>query len=91
MWPITIDGKILTAALGIRCAAPRGMGDMDRKKHDVDIIERVLGGAWERGSRSDSGTRHLAIEVPAGGEGATPYTVELTIGLPPDDFDRRSS
>jgi hypothetical protein len=64
------------------------MGDVDRKKHDVDIIERVLGNIREGGGAPEESTRLLDVEVPWLG-GSTRSTVELTVGLPsesrPDD------
>jgi hypothetical protein len=70
------------------------MGDVDRKKHDVDIIERVLGNIREGGGAPEESTRLLDVEVPWFG-GSTRSTVELTVGLPaesrphPDDDRRR--
>lgn len=58
-----------------------GMGDVDRKKHDVDVIERVLGGAGADVTTTDRSTRLLDIEVPWF-DGMKSSTVELTIGLP---------
>jgi hypothetical protein len=57
------------------------MGDVDRKKHDVDVIERVLGGAGGDDNSGDRSTRLLDVEVPWFG-GSVPSTVELTVGLP---------
>jgi hypothetical protein len=62
------------------------MGDLDRRKHDVDIIERVLGGI--RDSGSDGRTRVVDVEVPSSGESPAP-TLELTIGLEDSNSDRR--
>jgi hypothetical protein len=65
------------------------MGDVDRRKHDVDVIERVLGGVGGEtgsGDRSTTGpgdqsTPLLDIDVPWFG-GSMHSTVELTVGLP---------
>jgi hypothetical protein len=69
------------------------MGDVDRKKHDVDVIERVLGGAGADVAPYDRSTPLLDVEVPCPG-GFKSSTVELTVGLPeearysPPDRDR---
>ena len=57
------------------------MGDVDRKKHDVDVIERVLGGAGADGGANDHSTPLLDVEIPWFG-GSKSSTVELTVGLP---------
>ena len=63
------------------------MGDLDRRKHDVDIIERVLGGI--RDSRQTDGrTRIVDVDLPWGGDSPSP-TLELTIGLDDSESDRR--
>jgi hypothetical protein len=59
------------------------MGDVDRKKHDVDVIERVLGGAGTDDRPNDRSTPLLDIDVPWFG-GSMHSTVELTVGLPSD-------
>jgi hypothetical protein len=68
------------------------MGDLDRKKHDLDVIERVLGGVRDTGNSAEKSTRLISVEVPWLG-GSTRSTLELTVGLssdsPPDaDRDR---
>ena len=72
------------------------MGGVDRKKHDVDVIERVLGGLDEDDSGHRQSTSLLDVDVPWFG-GTKHSTVELTVGLPsesrppsPDDDKRRS-
>lgn len=60
--------------------------DLDRRKHDVDIIERVLGGIRESGL-SDRRTRVVDVEVP--GDPDEHSTLELTIGLDDSESDRR--
>lgn len=57
------------------------MADVDRKKHDVDVIERVLGGAGGDVTAADRSTPLLDVEVPWF-DGTKPSTVELTVGLP---------
>lgn len=59
------------------------MGDVDRKKHDVDVIERVLGGTGADVGAHDHSMPLLDVEVPWFG-GSKPSTVELTVGLPED-------
>jgi hypothetical protein len=53
------------------------MGDLDCRKHDVDVIERVLGGVRDR-LMDDESTR--VIDVPAGERS----TVELTVSIAED-------
>jgi hypothetical protein len=73
------------------------MGDVDRKKHDVDVIERVLGGLGEDERGHGQSTRLLDVDVPWYG-GTKHSTVELTVGLPSesrspstDDDDGRAT
>ena len=61
------------------------MGGVDRKKHDVDIIERVLGHVRDGAGHDDQSTNLLDVEVPWFG-GSTRSTVELTVGLPSESF-----
>ena len=56
------------------------MGDVDRKKHDVDVIERVLGGVRDTDPSSETSTRLLDVEVPWFG-GSMQSTVEMTVGF----------
>jgi hypothetical protein len=63
------------------------MGDVDRKKHDVDVIERVLGGAGADDGPDDRSTPLLDVEVPWFG-GVKSSTVELTVGLPEESRSR---
>jgi hypothetical protein len=67
--------------------------DLDRRKHDVDVIERVLGGIRDSGSsESEVRTRVLDVDddLPWAG-GSVHRTVELTIGIDDTDSDRRRS
>jgi hypothetical protein len=57
------------------------MGDVDRKKHDVDVIERVLGGVYEQPGPDDRSRSLLDVDVPWFG-GSKRSTVEMTVGLP---------
>ena len=57
------------------------MGDVDRKKHDVDVIERVLGGIGDDVRAHDQSTHLLDVDVPWFG-GSMHSTVEMTVGLP---------
>ena len=59
------------------------MGDVDRRKQDVDVMERVLGGIQDAVGPDESSTRLLDVEVPWFG-GSVQSTVELTVGLPSD-------
>ena len=66
------------------------MGAVDRKKHDVDIIERVLGSVRDGAGPEDQSTNLLKVDVPWFG-GSTRSTVELTVGLPSDSRSRARS
>ena len=57
------------------------MGDVDRKKHDVDVIERVLGGIGDDVRAHEQSTRLLDVDVPWFG-GSMHSTVEMTVGFP---------
>jgi hypothetical protein len=63
-----------------------GMGDLDRRKHDVDIIERVIGGIQEGADGPHE--RVIGVEVPS--IGGSPI-VELVVNLSDDSAttDRR--
>jgi hypothetical protein len=63
------------------------MGDLDRRKHDVDIIERVLGGIRDTAESSDSHTRVVDVDLPHTGD-SEPSTLELTVSL--EDVSDRS-
>jgi hypothetical protein len=73
---------------GITCALFINM-DLDRRKHDVDIIERVLGRIRDAGGPEDR-TPVLDVDLPWVG-GDVHRTVELTIGIDDAASDRRSS
>ena len=53
--------------------------DLDRRKHDVDVIERVLGGMHDT-DRPDSQTRVYEVDIPGISETRHP-TLELTVGI----------
>ena len=55
------------------------MGDLDRRKHDVDIIERVLGGIRDTEGPVGS-TRVVDVNLPGASEYQHP-TLEVTVGL----------
>jgi len=59
--------------------------DLDRRKHDVDVLERVLGGIRDTGS--DRRTRVVDVEVHTDRDEHS--TLELTIGLDESESDRR--
>jgi hypothetical protein len=63
------------------------MGDVDRRKHDVDVIERVLGSLRETADRY---TPLMDVETPWLG-GSTHSTVEMTVGLPSASGARASA
>ena len=63
--------------------------DLDRRKHDVDILERVLGGIRDPGP-ADERIRILDVDIPSADESPTP-TLELTIGFDDSGPDRRAS
>ena len=54
------------------------MGAVDRRTHDVDVIERVLGGVRDR-LVDDSQPTHV-VDLHKPGDG----TVELTVGIADD-------
>ncbi len=63
------------------------MADVDRRKHDVDVLERVLGGIRDSGE-PDRHSRVVDVDVP-GTSGSPHSTLELTLGIdenvsPPD-------
>ena len=64
-------------------------GHIDRKKHEVDIIERVLeGGLWTAGGHLEN-ARVVELDFGMRGRpmGTTPARVEVRM-LGPDDHDR---
>lgn len=67
------------------------MGEVDRKKHDLDVLERVLGGVRDSGAAAHS-TPLFDVDVPWFG-GWTRSTVEMTVGLPEESrtSDRRDT
>jgi hypothetical protein len=62
------------------------MGDLDRRKHDVDILERVLGGIRDSGP-DDRRTRVVDVNVPS--DHSSHPTLELTVGV--DDSESPES
>ena len=67
------------------------MGGLDRKKHDVDIMERVLGGFRDSDGVEDDRTRVIDLDVRS--SGSRDQTFELTVGIDQDasDSHRRRS
>ena len=63
------------------------MGVLDRRKHDVDIIERVLGGIRET-DMSDTRTRVVDVDLPQT-SGSSHRVLELTVGISDDERDAR--
>ena len=62
-------------------------GDLDRRKHDVDILERVLGGIRDSGE-PDGDSRVVDVDVP--GAGGSPHsTLELTVGIDENESPTR--
>ena len=53
------------------------MGDLDRRKHDVDIIERVIGGIQEGSDGPPA--RVVDVEIPSAG--GSQSIVELVVNL----------
>jgi hypothetical protein len=57
------------------------VGEVDRKKHDVDVLERVLGGIRDSAPAAHS-TPLCDVDVPWLEGSSARSTVELTVGLP---------
>jgi hypothetical protein len=62
------------------------MGDLDRRKHDVDVIERVLGGVQDTLGADEPRRQVIDVEVPAT-NGVRSSHLELIVNL---SEDRRS-
>ena len=63
------------------------MGDLDRRKHDVDILERVLGGIRDAGE-SDRHSRVVDVDIP-GTNDSPNSTLELTVGISENESSTR--
>jgi len=64
------------------------MGDLDRRKHDVDIIERVIGGIQEGSDGPHA--RVVDVEIPsAGGSQSLELVVNLSDQSPAEPERRR--
>ena len=63
------------------------MGDLDRRKHDVDVIERVLGVVHEAIGPDEPRRRVIDVDVPAT-NGYRSASVELIVNL---SDERRSA
>ena len=65
------------------------MGDLDRRKHDVDIIERVLGGIRDSDA-ADHRTHVVDVDVDVPSDrGSSHSTLEVTMGI--DEYESDSS
>ena len=64
------------------------MGRLDRKKHDVDVIERVLGSVRDSDAAGDDRTRVIDVDVPWV-SGCRDQTLELTVGIDHTASDSR--
>jgi hypothetical protein len=62
------------------------MGDLDRRKHDVDVIERVLGNVREMEDVTDKWTRVVDVDV-HDVSGSSHSTLELMLGI--EEQERR--
>jgi hypothetical protein len=58
-----------------------GVGAIDRKKHEIDIMERVLGAPKEEGDDPVLHTEVLDLSVRPWLGGTTTSAVQLTVGL----------
>ena len=63
------------------------MGGLDRRKHDVDVIERVLGGIRDSDRDDDDRTRVIDVDVPS--SGSREQTLEVTVGIDHTEADSR--
>jgi hypothetical protein len=63
------------------------MGGLDRRKHDVDIVERVLGGARDDDT-AEGRARVFDVDVPWV-SGLRDQTLELTVGIDDTESDSR--
>ena len=63
------------------------MGGLDRRKHDVDIIERVLGVVRDSDRDVNDRTRVIDVDVPS--SGSREQTLEVTIGIDHTEADSR--
>jgi hypothetical protein len=66
------------------------MGDLDRRKHDVDIIERVLGGIRDTDA-ADRRTHVVDVDVdmPGARDGSSHPTLEVMVGISDEPDHRR--
>ena len=61
--------------------------DLDRRKHDVDVIERVLGSIADD-DPSDRRTHVVDVDVPWA-SGLSHPVLELTVGIGDEERDAR--
>jgi hypothetical protein len=62
------------------------MARIDRQKHDIDVVERVMGYADERVRERDGRTEVIDVDVRPGIVGTTVSESEVIVGglAPPD-------
>jgi hypothetical protein len=58
----------------------RVMAAIDRRKHDIDVIERVLGGARDRADDDGPQTEVVESDVRPWLAGTTSTSVQVTVG-----------
>jgi hypothetical protein len=56
------------------------MADIDRRKHDMDVMERVLGSARDRSGDAASRTEVVTLGNRSSLAGATTTAVQVTVG-----------
>jgi hypothetical protein len=65
------------------------MGTIDRKKHDIDVVERVLGQGDDEVGERDGRTEVISVDVRPGFVSSTSSSSQITVGaLAPPDHDR---
>jgi hypothetical protein len=67
------------------------VADIDRRKHEVDVLERVLGSAGDAAAPDQPHTEVVDISVRPWLGGTTTSAVQVTVGgVAPDSEDRTS-
>lgn len=67
------------------------MGRIDREKHDIDVVERVLAVTRDDGVGEDGRAEIISVDVRHGMVASTVSTSQMTIGaLAPPERRRRS-
>lgn len=67
--------------MGIERAGLSSVGAIDRRKHDIDVIERVLGGIQDESVSRGSHTEVVDIDARPWLGGFTTSAVQLTVGI----------